>query len=73
MAKAISKTQVSGMRVVSGAFRATLIRELEAETYIPPMDIYCAKRQARHIRKVFASLTGAYIQEQCRIIYSQLR
>ena len=44
MAKAISKTQVSGIRVVLGVFRATLVRELEAETYILPVDIYCAKR-----------------------------
>ena len=70
MAKAISKTQVSGIRVVLGVFRATLVRELEAETYILPVDIYCAECQARHIRRVFASLTGAYIQEQCRMISS---
>jgi hypothetical protein len=44
VAKVISKTQVSGIRVVLGAFRATLIRELEAETYILLIDIYCAKR-----------------------------
>ncbi len=61
------------MRVVSGAFRATPVRELEAETYIPPVDIYCAERRARHIRRVFASPTGAYIQEQCRMISSRLR
>ena len=40
MAKAISKTQASGIRVVLGAFRATPIRELEAETYILLVDIY---------------------------------
>ena len=34
------------MRVVSGAYRATPIRELEAETYIPLLDIYYTERRA---------------------------
>jgi hypothetical protein len=41
--QAISKLQASGMRVVAGGFRATTIRELEAETFTPPLDVYCSE------------------------------
>ena len=61
------------MRVVSGAFRATPIRELEAETYTLPIDIYCVKLQARHIKKIYASPASIYIQEQCRMISSRIQ
>jgi hypothetical protein len=38
-------------RVVAGAFRATPIRELEAETYTPPLDVYCGELRAGQIRR----------------------
>ena len=71
--KAISKVQASGMRVVAGAFRATPIRELEAETFTPPLDIYCSELRARHVRRTYSSLVGTFIKEQCRMISSRLR
>ncbi len=70
--RAISKIQASGIRVVAGAYRATPIRELEAETYTPLVDIYCVELRARQIRKIYTSLAGAYIQEQCRMISNRL-
>jgi hypothetical protein len=71
--QAISKVQASGMRIVAGAFRATPIRELEAETFIPPLDIYCSELRARHIRRTYSSPVGTFIKEQCRMISSRLR
>ena len=61
------------MRIVAGAFRATPIRELEAETFIPPLDIYCSELRARHIRRTYSSPVGTFIKEQCRMISSRLR
>ena len=58
---------------MAGAYRATPIRELEAETYTPLVDIYCAELRARRIRKIYASPAGAYIQEQCRMISNRLQ
>ena len=49
--QAISKVQAGGIRVVAGAFRATPVREFEAETYTPPLDVYCSELRARHIRR----------------------
>ena len=61
------------MRVVSRAFKATFIKELEAETYTSLIDIYYAELQAKHIRKIYASPAGIYIQEQCRMISSRIQ
>jgi exonuclease III len=71
--QAISKVQASGMRVVAGAFRATPVRELEAETFTPPLDVYCSELRARHIRRTYSSQVGSFIKEQCRMISSRLR
>jgi hypothetical protein len=70
--KAISKLQSRGLRLVAGAYKATPIRELEKETFVPPIDIYCKEILARHIRRTYASPAGSYIQEQCRAIVSRL-
>ena len=65
--------QASGMRIVARAFRATPIRELEAKTFIPPLDIYYSKLRARHIRRTYSLLVRTFIKEQCRMISSRLR
>ena len=65
--------QSSGLRIVAGAFKATPIRELETETYTPPLDIYCREQAASHIRCTYSSSVGTFIQEQCQIISSRLR
>jgi hypothetical protein len=71
--KTIRKVQSGGMRVTSGAFRATPIRELEAETLTPPIEVYCAALRAKQIRRIYTSPAGAYIQEQCTMISSRLQ
>ena len=58
---------------MAGAFRATPIRELEAETFTPPLDVYCSELRARHIRRTYSSPVGTFIKEQCRMISSRLR
>ena len=66
--QAISKVQNKGLRGVAGAYRATPIRELEKEVLVPPVEIYYSKLRARHLRRTYASLVGAFIREQCGVI-----
>jgi hypothetical protein len=61
------------MFIVSGAYRATPIRELEKEVLVPSIDIYCSELWARHIRRTYSSSAGVFIQEQCKIIRGRLR
>jgi hypothetical protein len=57
----ISKIQNSRLRLVAGAYRATLIRELEKEVLVPLVNIYCRELCARLIRRTYSSLVGRYI------------
>ena len=54
------------------AYKATLIRELEKETFVAPIDIYCKEVLTRHILRTYTSLVGSFIQEQCQIARSRL-
>jgi hypothetical protein len=58
---------------VAGAYRATLIRELEKEVLVLPIDIYYSELRARHIRRTYSSPAGVFIQEQCKMIRGRLR
>ena len=73
MAQAIQKIQNKGLRAVAGAFRATPIRELEREVFIPLINIYYSKLCARHIRRTYTSLVSVFIQEQCSMISRRIR
>jgi hypothetical protein len=71
--QAIQKVQNKGLQAIAEAYRATLIRELEKEVLVLPIDIYCSKLCARHIRRTYASLARVFIQEQYKIIKERLR
>ncbi|EAQ88914.1 hypothetical protein CHGG_05533 [Chaetomium globosum CBS 148.51] len=43
---ALGKVQNKSLRIVAGAFKATPIRNLETETWVPPLDLYFNKRLA---------------------------
>jgi hypothetical protein len=58
---------------VAGAYRATLIRELEKEVLVLFINIYYSKLCARHIRRTYFLLTRAFIQEQYKMIRERLR
>ncbi len=68
-----AKYQSASLRAVAGAFKATPLRELETETYTPPLDIYCNEMYARHIQCTYSSKAGKFIQEQCRVIFGKLQ
>ena len=61
VARAIQKIQYKGLRVVAGAYRATPIRELEREVFIPPIDIYNSELYTRHIQRTYTSPVGVFI------------
>jgi hypothetical protein len=46
IARDLQKAQSRSLRVVAGAYKATPIRSLEAETWVPPLDLYLNKRLA---------------------------
>ncbi|CAP61499.1 uncharacterized protein PODANS_4_1180 [Podospora anserina S mat+] len=46
LAKRLAKAQTRNLRIVAGAYKATPIRNLETETWVPPLDLYLNKRLA---------------------------
>jgi hypothetical protein len=72
VARAISKVQSQGLRIIAGAYRATPIRELEKETLVPPIDIYCSELRALHLRRTYSSPVGDFIRGQCKTIRGRL-
>ncbi len=44
--KALGKAQNKSLRIVAGAFKSTPTRNLETETWVPPLDLYFNKRLA---------------------------
>jgi hypothetical protein len=71
--QAIQKVQNKGLQAVAGAYRATLIRELEKEVLVLLIDIYYSKLRARHIRRTYSLSAGVFIQKQCKMIRERLR
>jgi hypothetical protein len=45
-ARSLAREQNKCLRVVAGAFRAIPVRNLETETFIPPIDLYLNVRLA---------------------------
>jgi hypothetical protein len=46
IAKDLQKAQNRSLRIVAGAYKATPTRHLEAETWVPPLDLYLNRRLA---------------------------
>jgi hypothetical protein len=71
--QAIQKVQNKGLRAVARAYHATLIRELEKEVLVSPIDIYYSKLRARHIQRTYSLPARVFIQKQYKIIRKRLR
>ena len=69
----LRSVQNSCLRTVAGAFRATPIRSLEVETYIPPIDIYLNSRVAAFQRRVEDSSSYDVIKKACSAIRARLK
>jgi hypothetical protein len=53
IAKNLGKAQNKSLRVVAGAYKATPVRHLETETWVPPIDLYLNKRAADFERRTY--------------------
>lgn len=47
LAKRLVKAQTRNLRIVTGAYKATPIRNLETETWVPLLDLYLNKKTGR--------------------------
>ena len=55
----LSKAQNRSLRIVAGAYKATPIRSLETETWVPPLDLYLNKRLADFEARLGTPLQGS--------------
>lgn len=73
MAAKLEKIQNKCLRAVAGAYRATLIRSLETETFTPPMDLYLDSRLAAFQKRLEDSEVGRVIENACNWIKARIR
>jgi hypothetical protein len=67
------KEQSRCLRSVAGAYRATAIRTLETETYVPPLDLYLNNRLVQFESRLEESDTGQLIKNSCARVAAKLR
>jgi hypothetical protein len=74
LATYLTKAQNRSLRIVAGAYKATPIRHLEAETWVPPLDLYLNKRLADFESRIQEPVSvadgplkapGSIVQEAC--------
>jgi hypothetical protein len=69
----LAKHQNQGLRQVLGTFKATPIRQLETEAYIPPLDLWLNGRIARFQARLERTGIARQIKDACVPIQTQLR
>jgi hypothetical protein len=69
----LQKHQNSGLRQVLGAFKATPIRQLETEAYVPPLDLCWDGRIARFQARLEQTGLARRVRDACTAIKMQLR
>jgi hypothetical protein len=73
IAQDLATAQSRCLRVVAGAYRATPVRSLETETFVPPIDLYLNKRLADFEERLERTGNAALIRTACATIAAQLR
>ena len=68
IAGSLRKEQTQCLRTVAGAYRATPVRALETETFIPPLDLYLNGRVAQFEGRIEESGMGQLIRDSCATI-----
>ena len=81
LAKDLQKAQARNLRIVAGAYKRTPIRNLETETWVPPLDLYLNKRFADFEQRLQTpslrsglgpgaprKTPGSIVQDACNII-----
>jgi len=86
LAKRLAKAQSRSLRIVAGAYKATPMRNLETETWVPPLDLYLNKRladfetrlqtpvlQAGQGPEAPRRLPSSLVQEACNRLYRRFQ
>ena len=73
IAGSLRKEQTQCLRTVAGAYRATPVRALETETFVPPLDLYLNGRVAQFEGRIEESGMGQLIRDSCATIARKLR
>src|SRR6201996_5113534 len=73
IARDLAAAQSRCLRVVAGAYRATPVRSLETETFVPPIDLYLNKRVADFEERLERTGKAALIRTACAAVAAQLR
>jgi hypothetical protein len=61
-------------KLLLGAFKATPIRQLETESYVPPLDLWLNRRITRFQAQIEHSGIGQKVRDACKVIrYKILR
>jgi hypothetical protein len=69
----LRKEQSQCLRAVAGAYRATPVRSLETETFVPPPDLYLNGRVAQFEGRIEESGMAQLIRDSCTTIARKLR
>src|SRR5208282_574279 len=73
IARLLIPLQTRCLRIVAGAYKATAVRHLETETFVPPLDLYLSKRLADFEARLQASGAADRISRACLAVQSYLR
>lgn len=68
-----AEVQNKFLRTVTGAFKATPIPVLEAETFIAPIDVHLDQLQAKARFRLRADGQAKFIATACKTIANKLR
>jgi hypothetical protein len=72
IAAKLQKQQNQGLQTVLGAFKATPIRQLETESYVPPLDLWLNRRIARFQARMEHSGIAQKIRDACSTIRTRI-
>src|SRR3982074_1512726 len=72
LAAKLQKQQNQGLRTVLGAFKATPIKQLETEAYVPPLDLWLNGRIAHFQAQLEQTGIARQIKDACAAIQIQL-
>src|SRR6516162_5672400 len=71
--RGLMAAQTRCLRTVAGAYKATPVRSLETETWVPPLDLYLNTRVARFERRLRESHIGELIRQSGTTVARALR
>lgn len=73
MAAKLAHIQNKCLRVVAGAYCATVTHTLEVETHVPPMDLYLDSRLTAFQNRLANLGVGQLIEKACSTIQARIR